>query len=186
MTYLNNIISSSENIELTGEDLSQIVGDFGVNIVLYEQLKNYNSIFHNDLLGKHNSFIILFQLGNESGHWICINLRDIQNVDYYDSYGLGIDAEVRLSQFQYDARHTLTALLNKAKYDSDVNIHVNRTQVQKLKDGINTCGRFAALRSIFRALPNYKFNEMIEQAHFHDADEVVTALTVIETLRKPV
>jgi len=79
------------NKSLTNEELDRYLGG-NHDIVLYSQLKNYNSI--DDLLPETNTYkVILIEEKKNNGHWVCCcRLKD--GYYYFNSYGNKYDSDL--------------------------------------------------------------------------------------------
>jgi len=151
-----------------------IIKYFGIEgqeaIILYKDLKNYKNI--EELLPTNNSFkIFLIEDKPNSGHWVCL-LRYGDNIEFFDSYGEGIDEEFKyipkfIKNMLNQNKKYLTYLLANApkKYK----IIYNKIPYQELNDGVSTCGKWCILRILLLKTMNYdlyEFNEFMERQKF--------------------
>lgn len=167
MPTLREIIRNVESVELTGRDIKKIAGDY-VNLVVYDELKDYQTI--EDLFNGNPCAILLYRLAAGYNHWVAINKRG-DEIDYYNSYGLQPDAELDMSTYKFEPR--LGYLLANSPYK----VNINNERMQRVKSSVNTCGRWAALRCLFKHLTNHEFNEQFKRLELKTPDEIVTALT---------
>jgi hypothetical protein len=147
--------------EITDTDLTRYFGkkDFK-NVIKYSELANYNSI--QQLLPRNKSWkIILIENKFNSGHWTLL-LRDKDTIEWYNSYGsfpskeLDFIHHLQNSFLNQDVKHLnilLTQALPKFK------IIYNKRQLQKLEQGVNTCGKWV----IFRIMMLEKYNLNLSQ-----------------------
>lgn len=170
---------------LNADEIEKLI-PFDVNIVHYASLESYNDIF--ELMYPNNCVIIFLeteqQVGNvKNGHWICLTLsprspcltksgiHDIQatNLEYcinfFDSYGsngdeIKDDLDDNLMELTGQANDLLTKLLYDANKEGYY-IEYNEKPLQKLKKGINTCGRFVVLRILTKNFPLEYFQKFM-------------------------
>jgi hypothetical protein len=82
-----------------------------------------------------------------SGHWCCI-LRYGDTIEWFDSYGLRPTGEIDfiprvINQMLGQEKNHFYKLLKAVKNHKVI---WNKKRFQKLKNGINTCGRWCILR----------------------------------------
>ena len=134
---------------LTDGDLKRYFGEGAESKILkYSELANYQTI--DDLLPKPRDFrIILVEHQNNQGHWVCI-LKYDKTVEYFNSYGIRPDAQKNLLGRVRNAmlgqeEDYLSKLMRASK---GYKLIYNKKRLQKMKQGINTCGRWIVLRII--------------------------------------
>ena len=162
-----DVICDRIGTSLTDGDIRRYLGD-GIEskILKYSELAGYASI--DELLPKERDFrIILVEDSHNKGHW-CAILKYGKTIEWYNSYGVRPDGEkdflgaVRnkmLGQYQ----DHIPRLMKRAK---GFKLIYNKARFQKLKQGVNTCGRWIILRIIcmkdmMMGLP--EFIKMVEQ-----------------------
>ncbi len=171
-------IFNAENIALTGEDVHKITQG-KCNVLAYQELEKYNSI--DDVLSKDGSAIILYQLTSLFGHWVSIFRVDDKTLEYFDSYGLPVDGELKFSQ-EHLRRHKgnivphLTALIKQS--DHGYKVIYNNIALQRLRKNENTCGRFASLRVRLRHIPLKRFQQLCLKNKAYDSSFWVSAITL--------
>ena len=121
------------------------------NIIKYSDLANYRTI--EDLLPIDKSYVIvLVESQPQKGHWTCI-MRYDNHIESFDSYGSMITHELDfvptwMRNFLGENKNLLERLLKQAKKDK-WRVVYNRVHFQQQKNGVNTCGRWVALRIQF-------------------------------------
>lgn len=140
-------------------------------VLLYSDLINYKNI--NEVLGKYNGTIILFQNTKLTGHWCCIWYNNDKTIHFFDPYGFEIDTQLNLAT--YVKKKYLSDLFNK----SGCHIDFNKYELQKFTKNINTCGRWCGLRLRFRYLSHKKFYELFTKNKYYSPDFWVSALTML-------
>ena len=151
-TLIKNIYSR----DLTGVDVQYLTNGKS-KVLLYDDITVNDNIL--DLIGETNQTLLLFptQRGSIDGHWISITYQPkINTIFYFDSYGLSIEGELKYSTSRHVQRNALGTIIGNA-VRSGVNFVWNPIRLQVMENGINTCGRFAAMRNRFAYLTNDEF-----------------------------
>jgi hypothetical protein len=170
--------------EITDGDLTRYFGkkDYK-NIIKYSDLEKYGSI--QQLLPKNKSWkIILIESTYNSGHW-CVILRYNNNIEWFNSYGsfpskeLDFIGHLQNSFLNQNIKH-LNILLTKAL--PHFKIIYNKRQLQKLQDGINTCGKWCIWRIIMLEHYNLDLQQFIHlvdclmKQYKFTSDEIVSLI----------
>ena len=121
---------------LSDSDISPYVK----NIVLYNELKDMTP---DDVL-KNIPMAILYQETPNCGHWTLLH-KTPEGIEFFDPYGIIVDGEFK--DLSWQQPHYLARLL----YDLSKRVRINYSpyKLQKRKAGVNTCGRWTILRSLF-------------------------------------
>ena len=143
-----DIIIERISKSLTDDDLTRYLGGgIGDNIIKYSDLKTYKSI--TDLLPTNKSYkIILIEDDINKGHWVLV-CRINGTVEFFNSYGEPVDKQKNMigeckNMILGQTKNDLTKLFkNRPK---NMKFVFNNKPFQKLKNGINTCGRWVILR----------------------------------------
>ena len=107
--------------------------------------------------------IILIEEQPNKGHWVCI-LRYGKTIEAFDSYSGTIDNELKFipevmkRMLGEDKKH-LGRLLKDVK---DRQVIYSKKRLQKLEDGINTCGRWVILRILMMKEFFYTLQEFLD------------------------
>lgn len=121
---------------LSNHDVEKIIGK-DINVLRYNELENYDSI---DDLFINDCCLILYPSFNSeyNGHWTILT-RNNDEITFFDPYGEFIDDQRGPINDPYLTRLVLDHMEEggKAQYNDD--------QLQELKKGINTCGRWCGL-----------------------------------------
>lgn len=145
------------------------------NLMTYRELKKYKTL--DEALGPHGALVLLYETKDNFGHWVGVFKRTPTLVEFFDSYGYKPDDEIKFIPDYFrkvndlDYPH-LTALLYKSGYKISYNEH----KLQKLKNDVNTCGRWVVARLIMRDLPLNEFVKMFKERGV-SSDTIVTLLT---------
>jgi len=135
---------------VTGEFIDRYLHEGSTKIIKYSELGKYYNDTVEELLPLDIDYrIILIEQNYNSGHWVCI-LRYGKTIEWMDSYGIKPPNELNfISSFKNkmlgQSKKTLVDLLGDAS-SRGWNVIYNKKKLQKLKDGINTCGRWVLLR----------------------------------------
>ena len=132
------------------------------HVIKYSELADVASIY--ELLPKDMSYkIILIEEQPNKGHWVCI-LRYGKTIEAFDSYSGTIDNELKFipevmkRMLGEDKKH-LGRLLKDVK---DRQVIYSKKRLQKLEDGINTCGRWVILRILMMKEFFYTLQEFLD------------------------
>lgn len=141
-------IYKKSRIPLGDDELTEILKPFNIKVMIYEDLKKFNSI--QQLLPREKDAVVILVLMEEtSGHYVSV-LRNKKNILFFCSYGfrpdkhlLWVDKQTRRDLNQ-NIPH-LSYLLNRA-IDDKFKVSFSEIKFQDYKDGsISTCGRHIAL-----------------------------------------
>lgn len=181
-----DFVKYSEDYALSDSDIRDIL-DNKVNIVNYVDLKHYTAL--EPVLGVYNAVVLLIPVSSVSnGHWLCMYYDSNNNrLVYYNSYGLGIGADLKISPYKdfhdnipdTELFDLITDFVRRRRCKLDINKH----QHQILSDKINTCGRHACVRLLFRDLSNGEYDMFIRNNGLQSVDMCVTYLTIAASLR---
>ena len=170
--------------EITDSDLTRYFGkrDFK-NIIKYSDLADYHSI--QQLLPRNKSWkIILIENTYNSGHWVLL-LRYGKILEFFNSYGtfpsqeLDFISHLQNSCLNQDVKH-LNILLTKAL--SKFKIIYNKRPLQKLQEGVNTCGKWITWRLMMLEKYNMDLQHFInlvdnlKKQYKLSSDELVTLI----------
>ena len=174
---MNSIINDIEKVDLTGEDLVRICKG-KVKVVPYHELKNYDSI--EDLLKEFGAIILLYETKLDFGHYTALHYDNTGRLEFFDSYGLAPDAELKYAAYNLaQGVPYLTNLLKQYKKP----INYNKVRLQKFMKDINTCGRWTSCRIRMNEYPLADFIKLMKDDMKHNGDWYVSALTYLYTLK---
>lgn len=125
------------------------------NVVLYNELANVNAV---ELL-KCLPLAILYQVEENYGHWVLLHAVP-EGLEFFDPYGYMPDREFEVLEWKQP--HYVARLLRELS--AIVPIHYNQYDFQEKGMGVNTCGRWIVLRSLFDNMPLEIFARMIVKA----------------------
>lgn len=147
---------------LSGDQVNKLAGG-GCRVVRYPDLDEFSS-WHELMSTPAQAVIILFLVESESeGHWICaFNGPDGAHV--FDPLGYALDGE--LKRLTPEKRHELgqtEPMLGRLVKTAGAPVHVSRNDFQTDKPGINTCGRWVALRIQNKDLTDAQFTDFVKR-----------------------
>jgi hypothetical protein len=147
-----------------------------VNIIKYESLVNYDNI--DDILGEWGCCVILYELRNNSGHWVCLFKTKDNKISFFDPYALKPDDQLNFINVKFRLENNsyypyLTYLLYKSPYP----IEYNEYQLQDFNNkSLATCGRWCCCRLMFRDMSVKQFYNHFKSFNDITSDEFVTLI----------
>lgn len=183
---MDKVLNTMEKIPVEDTDIKDMMGN-QQKIMTYSELKNYNSI--TDILPKNNdSIILLYEIEENSGHWVCIK-RMNNKIYYFDSYGGAVDAPLKWSQENNNmlgqGEHYLTNLFN----NSPLPVIVNKTKYQNInKPEITSCGLWC-MCFIKSGLTTEEFKKYIlslKKKYKLTNDKLITMIMIKSTINKTI
>ena len=171
-------ITNSEAIPVSDADILKMANN-QTKIVLYEQLGqmavgDFMKLFRPET---NNSIILLYQLDSGFGHWICIiyDVNDSQKFFHFCPYGLHPDS---MLDSKYPFRD-----LTRLYQESRVPVDVSTFKYQKVRDNVNTCGRWSAVRALYWYMSNDEFKSYITTTKpgllIKNLDDLITVMTML-------
>lgn len=165
-------INKNKKISLSNFDLMKLV-DGKAKVVTYDNLYKYKNLDH--LLYPYDAVFLLYLFKPKYGHWVALTKRN-NVVEYCDSYGKPPDEVLEhIPKLFAKKSHQDYPYLSKLLWESPYNIEYNDYNFQKHGNDIRTCGRFAALRVIFKHLTLNKFAKLFFSPY---SDEIATYFTM--------
>ena len=80
------------NISLSSDDILKAL-DSKVKIIQYPDISKYKTI--DNLLAPYNRVVILYLTTKNYGHWVCIFKNKNNQIEFFDSYGIKPDNELK-------------------------------------------------------------------------------------------
>ena len=155
-------IDHHKKIPLSDADVMRLV-EGKAKVLVYDELNDYNSL--DDIIGPHGACFILYGPTN-FGHWTALfKMKDGKTVEFFDPYGKMPDHWLDKNKYP---------ILSYYLYHSGYNLTYNEHAFQAKGEGINTCGRWCALRLVFRDLSLKGFAKLFKHV---GADDLVSILT---------
>lgn len=180
---IKKVLNEYADIALSDTQVLKLING-RANLILYPNLHKYQTI--DEILEPYGACIILYEAMPRYGHWCCIFKVNNQLLEYFNPYGgfhegfpdeslEYIPMSFRLKSKQY------YPYLSILMYESPYQLSYNEFAFQKHGSNIKTCGRWCALRIVFKNLTLNQFHNMIEslkQKLGINSDQVVTLLTM--------
>lgn len=162
------------------EDVSKMSYPSQPMLVDYKELGMYEDI--DDLFDDKGDLILLFiQMETErTGHYVALIRKD-NSIYVLNSYGMEPDKDLDYTKFNLYPE--LSRLLIKA-YEDGKDLQYNDYQLQRLKPGIATCGRWASV--FFKYFGDKNFDNLedflnifkfVKDRFNVDLDELVVIMT---------
>lgn len=173
---MDKLILDAEDVDLSGRDIKRMV-DGKTNIMAYEQLKTYSNL--EQVLSPYGSCVLLYQTTENYGHWVVLIDRGNKMLEFYDSYGLAPDEELKLDNQFHLRIHggKITPHLGALIQAGGWSVKYNHEQLQEQLSDINTCGRYCVMRLIYKDLSIRKFNDLLTKNKYYHPDFWVSAMT---------
>lgn len=176
MNNLDKIVKQAEKKSLTNQDLMKLCKN-KVKIMTYEELTKHDHI--NSILEPHGAAIILYETRNNYGHWVCVLRHKKNKIEFFDSYGLMPDDELKFvpkyfRKYKNMLYPHMTYLLEK----SGCKIEYNHTKLQAKLEDVNTCGRWVGMRVNMKSYSLPEFVNFFKKDNCKSPDWLVTALTI--------
>jgi hypothetical protein len=171
------VIDFYKDIALSDTDVLNLV-DGKANIITYPALYKIKQI--DQILQPFGCCVLLFEAQPHFGHWCCLLLtidEDGQDsLEFFDPYGGPLDSQIdHIPEPFRRQSHQDVPYLSYLLVDSPYRLSYNQYQFQKLKEGVKDCGRWSALRILFRHLPLEQFKDWF---YGKNSDDIVTYLTM--------
>lgn len=173
---LKKVINEYKNIALSDRDIFELVSGM-CTIIRYPNVYKYKSI--DEMLDGKGACFLLYEWKQHEGHWVCLTLHG-NNLEYFDPYGGDIkgmpDAELdnipngKYKRSSHQDKPYLSYLMRECPY----NLSYNEFKFQHLHPRIKSCGRWSALRILFKMLPLAEFKELFYGPY---SDDIVTLIT---------
>lgn len=183
---MDKLISKS----LSGTEITNATNN-EVKIMTYPELTKYNDL--DNAFGNHNSIALLYPFKGDGkqdsyyGHWTLLtrnNRQDGPEIEFYDSYNIKPDGELKFATGGYRKKSNMTAPhLTKLLLDAShkgYNIEYNDNKHQGKNPLITTCGRHVVVRHLLRNLDINQYNDLINKLKKNTgltSDQLVTYLT---------
>lgn len=168
----NAILAQLEHNALSFLQLQHLVGPENTKHarwILYDQLSKYKTF---DELMALGAVCILLEIEKRNapkvGHFILL-LDHKTHLEHFDSYGLTMDEELKITQEKH-----LTRLFTTCRKK----IVDNTVRLQQFREDINTCGRWVVARLLLRELELDEFISLIKY-FVRPSDDLVAAMTLL-------
>jgi hypothetical protein len=183
MVDIKQILNKYADIALSDKEVLKLING-RANLILYPDLHKYTSI--DQILEPYGACILLYEAKPRYGHWCCIFKVNDRLLEYFNPYGgfhEGFPDE-SLEYIPMDFRlksHQYYPYLSMLMYNSPYQLSYNEYPFQKHNQNIKTCGRWCAIRIVFK---NYSLNEFSDLIKFLkkklniNSDQLVTLLTM--------
>lgn len=167
---MNSLIEKT----LSGTEISNFL-DNRCNLIPYPKLSQYSTIY--EALGKYQKLVILYLTNTNIGHWCCVWINE-NGLNFFDSYGGSPDSQLKLISEHYtkiDGQEY--PLLTYLMYKTGLPVYFNEFPLQKLKQNINTCGRWVCIRLKYPDISEDEFYNIFHNFNI-DPDILITLLTI--------
>jgi hypothetical protein len=170
---------------LSGDDITKLAPPDSL-VMKQSDLDNFGSL---QQIFRHGKFIFILMEGGEIGqnlfgHWVLLIDRGQNGVVFFDPYGRDTDDAYRhYVKGKFREGDYLETLVRRSgmKVDEDV------LPLQRVSDGIQTCGRHVVMRAYFPQLSNSEYYGMVNEvakSRGITPDELVVLYTEKLAIRK--
>ena len=148
-----------EHHPLSPEEVQKIAG-CPMRFTKYSDIDDFPTI--EDMFDGTECVLILYETIKNSGHWCCI-LNSEDKIDFFDSYGLVPDNELLFVNIKFrEENDMLIPHLSKLFLKTEKCIEYNDKRLQKMAEGINTCGYWCGMRMRYRHFSCEEFIKMFK------------------------
>ena len=175
MSGIQEVLNNAEEIELSGQNILDIIQNKG-RVITYHELTDFENL--EELLENHGSCVILYETHYDVGHWCCLFYVPQHNnvVEFFDPYGAKPDSELKFASYNLkNNKPYLSRLLD----ETNLKIIYNKKRLQTWSKHTNTCGRWAGLRVRMKTIPLKQFQDLFLNNQCYKADLWATALTYL-------
>lgn len=167
------------DIELSDKDLMRLL-DGKANLVTYRDISKYKNI--DQLLGKYDACIILFEWKPDNGHWCCIFKNKDGSITFFDPYSSFPDDNLKHvpKNFRNESKQNMP-YLSELLLAYPGQLTYNDFDFQAHKPNIATCGRHVAFRLLYRYLDDDHYIDFIKKQCKKEGltpDQLVTKYTM--------
>tara|TARA_R110002153_G_scaffold155426_1_gene307450 strand:+ start:177 stop:692 length:516 start_codon:yes stop_codon:yes gene_type:complete len=167
----------SLNYSLSGEDILRAL-DGKCNLIQYKNIQRYKTI--DELLGKYNKCVILYNTTENYGHFTCVYKYN-GTIYFFDSYGIIPDDELKWQKCYGKDCLAPTRYLTKLFYNSKHPIEYNEYPLQEKASGITTCGRWVINRLKYPEISVDDYYKIFKDAsRYMNIDKLICKLVPLE------
>lgn len=166
-------VNELKDYALSDSDIRHLLGD-DIAIHTYPELQNMRSV--DELFDSKGRAIVLWLTNSPTeGHWTCL-MRKRKGIEFWDPYGDPPGEQIEdLSKARLQALDQNGPFLTKLLRGSGRPVYYNTHQYQKLKDGVNTCGRWCVARLMYAPKSEEYFKGVVDKSGM-EPDTFVSAL----------
>lgn len=173
---MDGIVRRGEQTPYSEDDMRRLC-EGKVNVMTYREAVMKGSI--DSILGPHRAAILLIEVQPNYGHWVALFERRKGELEWFDSYGLEPEAELkmvpeRFRKVSMQDRPRLVDMINREGYER---LYWNNRCLQSEKKDVSTCGRWAAMRIVLRRHSLKEFQKMFTGQRL-PADDYIVMLTL--------
>lgn len=181
---MDEIVREGETFAYSDKDIKRLLDD-DVRILRYPELAQCTSL--EDILQGSSCACILYMTKDNFGHWTALIKNpggQPYSCEVFDPYGMVPDEELKYIDDDYRVKsnqvrkHLSHILAQDYERGNIKDIYYNRTQLQKEKNGINTCGRWCAIRCFLKTIPLEYFVKLFMNQTL-PPDMLVTYMTIV-------
>ena len=180
MSSIEKLIERGEGFSLSVPDLFAITNG-KMSFHTFTDLEKFDTL--DAALGEHGAMIILYRATKNYGHYVAMFKVGNDAIEFFDPVGIPLNEE--LIPFEFAKEHSRYDFLQSLVSDSGYRLIENHVQLQENNKDINTCGRHAALRIVWRFMSLKRYQGLFRRNKLHfSPDWYVTALTLMHSLQE--
>lgn len=140
------------NIPLSGTQLIQLFNKHNITINIVER----DEVEYKDILNiRYSPLVLLYETVENIGHWVIVYYNK-GYINFFDSYGIFLDGELKYTFYDINKIHNLKYMLQKVYKNK---IRYNKYQIQNFNS--STCGRHVFVRYLFKNITNRNYYNLI-------------------------
>src|SRR3990172_2535674 len=102
MAFSEAQIKTLRRKALSGSEMMKLIAN-KARIMTYPELHDYDTI--EEVLGPHQAVIILYLTSDNFGHWVCLFINKNGNINFFDSYSLMPDSQLKEIDIHFRNTH---------------------------------------------------------------------------------
>ena len=145
-----------------------------ITVIKYSELDNYNNM--EDLFKECDRVLLLYESKINSGHWTCL-INQPKQIVFFDPYSLEPDSQLAFTNIKFrESIGIKKPYLSYLMYKTKKPIDYNNVQLQVLKEGVETCGYWCAVRMMCDDINNDRFNKAFKTIPISKRDNAIITL----------
>lgn len=158
---------------LSSSDLRTICP--GLKVLTYPELNKYGTL-DQVFSGSRGAVAVLYMTGPSYGHWTLLLKHGPGEYEFFDPYAMEPDKELKFINPSFRRESGQMGHLMDLIQDAPGVVRWSWKRMQKESPGINTCGRWVALRALAMNIPLDQFRNMFRSKEA-SPDQLVVGLS---------
>lgn len=171
---MDAIVKKAQAVNMGEDDIMRIT-EGKCRVVAYKDLAQCRNI--DEALGDDGAIVCLIETTEPNrGHWIAILRTGEGAYEWFDSYGIRVDSELKFVD-ESKISSQQGPLISRLMENTNSTLVWNHYPLQSTAAGIDTCGRWAGMRIRKRNLTLRQFQECFANQK-ESPDWLITCLTL--------